>query len=121
MMSSDEIARKLEENHETDNITDYETIISTEKCDSFDVDRLLNLILKLECDKDEEFMWFKFLGSVKKELTNKPKNVIKVLKNWLQENKRDDQDDDNFNDFLLEYYCSCIRRKKQRICLNNDE
>ena len=71
-------------------------------------DRLVTLISRLECnyEGEDELLWFNFLKLVKKQLKSNPHNIVQELKIWLRDEERNDQDEDNFNDFLLEYYSS---------------
>ena len=115
-MNSDESFDLPHACHEKDSITETDDESESDSRGTI-VNRLLNLILKLEYieEDEEEHNWYHFLELIKTKLTNKPEKIVLILKNWLHDNQRDGRrNEDNINDFLLEYYCACSR-KKQRI------
>ena len=111
----------------SDDTTAEETVLNESSQIDVDVDKLLNLILTLERDshtKDEEPIWYIFLASIQSKLISKPKVIILMLKNWLHNNQRVHDDDDDINDFFVELFSSIItsyrhNKKVKRESLSN--
>ena len=101
------------------NITESEIFSECTQISYNFADRLVSLISRLECndEEDEEDSWFNFLKAIKKQIkSDEPQTiVVEVLKNWLRDNGRNEKDDDNLNDFLLEYYYSKKIEKKNKL------